>query len=110
MKPAWFHPKVKSILRSFPEDVRREIGKLILDLQKGAILSMPVSKPMPSVGPGIEELRIRDSSGAFRVFYFARMADAILILHALQKKSQKTPQKEIDLGRKRLKEMLNETN
>jgi phage-related protein len=60
---------------------------------------------MPSVGPGVEELRIKDRTGAFRVFYLARRADAVLIFHAFQKKTQKTPQKEIELGRKRLEEM-----
>ena len=54
MKPALFHPKVRDILRGFPEEVRRELGKVIFDLQKGAKLSMPLSKPIPSVGPGVE--------------------------------------------------------
>ena len=105
MKPALFHPKVRDILRGFPEEVRRELGKVIFDLQKGAKLSMPLSKPIPSVGPGVEELRIKDRTGAFRVFYLARKTNAILIFHAFQKKTQKTPQKEIETGRKRLQEM-----
>lgn len=105
MKAALFHPKVRDILRSFPEEVRRELGKVIFDLQKGAKLSMPLSKQMPSVGRGVEELRIKDRTGAFRVFYLARRADSVLIFHAFQKKTQKTPQKEIELGRKRLEEM-----
>ncbi len=98
MKAALFHPKVRDVLRRFPEEVRRELGKVIFDLQKGAKLSMPLSKPMPYVGPGVEELRIKDRTGAFRVFYLARRADAVLIFHAFQKKTQKTPQKEIELG------------
>jgi phage-related protein len=106
MKPALFHPKAREILRGFPEDIRREFGKMIFDLQKGARLSMPLSKAIPAVGPGVEELRIRDRAGAFRVFYFTRKADAVLIFHAFQKKSQKTPQKEIETGKQRLREML----
>jgi len=47
MKPALFNPKARAVLRSFPEDVRREIGKAIFDLQKGAKLSMLLSRPMP---------------------------------------------------------------
>jgi len=90
MKPAIFHPKVREILRAFPQEVRRELGKIIFDLQKGAKLAMPLSKPIPSVGPGVEELRIKDRTGAFRVFYLTRKADAVLIFHAFQKKTQKT--------------------
>jgi len=105
MKAALFHPKAIEILRGFPEEVRREIGKVIYDLQKCAKLSLPLSRPMPSVGPGVEELRIKDRRGGFRVFYLARKANAVLIFHAFQKKTQKTPQKEIKIGQKRLKEM-----
>jgi phage-related protein len=106
MKRALFHPKAREILRGFPEDVRRELGKMIFDLQKGARLSMPLSKAIPAVGPGVEELRIRDRAGAFRVFYFTRKGDALLIFHAFQKKTQKTTRKEIETGKRRLREML----
>lgn len=106
MKLALFHPKARVALRGFPEDVRRELGKVIFDLQKGEKLSMPLSRPMPSVTSGVEELRIKDRSGAYRVFYFSRFADAILIFHAFAKKTLKTPRAEIDLAQKRLKEML----
>ena len=86
--------------------MRREFGKTILDLQKGAKLSMPLSRPMPSVAAGVEELRIKDRSGAYRVFYFIKLETAVVILHAFQKKTSKTPPREIELARARLKEML----
>lgn len=108
MKPAVFHPSARATLQDFPIEVRRELGKAIYDLQKGHKLAMPLSKPIVSVGKGVEELRVKDSSGAYRVFYFARMASAILVFHAFQKKTQKTPKHEIELGRKRLKELLDE--
>ena len=97
-------------LQDFPEEIRRELGKAIFDLQKGERLSMPLSRPMPSVGQGVEELRMKDSSGAYRVFYFARLANAVLVFHAFEKRTQETPQREIALGQKRLKEMLHEEN
>ena len=106
MKPALFHPKARAALRSFPDDVRREVGKAIFDLQKGAKLSMPLSRPMPSVAAGVEELRMKDRSGAYRVFYFIKLETAVLIFHAFQKKTPKTPPHEIKLARARLKEML----
>jgi phage-related protein len=63
---------------------------------------------MPSIYKGVEELRVKDASGAFRVFYFTRFIDRVLIFHAFQKKTQKTPKHEIELGRKRFKELYNE--
>jgi hypothetical protein len=57
VKPARFHPKARAVLKTFPEDVRRELGKAIFDLQKGRRLSMPLSRPMPSVAEGVEELQ-----------------------------------------------------
>ena len=108
MKPAKFHASTRDSIKDFPEDIRRELGKAIFDLQKGHRLSMPLSKPMPSVGVGVEELRVKDRAGIYRIFYFARRADGILIFHAFQKKTQKTPQREIELVQKRLKEMLYE--
>jgi phage-related protein len=106
VKPTLFHPKARAVLRSFPDDVRREFGKAIFDLQKGAKLAMPLSRPMSSVAPGVEELRVKDRSGAYRVFYFARLETAVLIFHAFEKKTGKTPPHEIEVARKRLKEML----
>jgi len=61
---------------------------------------------MASVAPGVEELRAKDRSGAYRVFYFTRLETAVLIFHAFEKKTAKTPLHEIELARKRLKEML----
>jgi len=99
VKSAVFHPKARDAIREFPEDVRREFGKVIFDLQKGEKLSMP---------SGVEELRVRDRSGAYRVFYYTRLADSVLIFHAFAKKTQKTPPHEIALAQNRLREMLNE--
>jgi len=82
MKKVEFHPKALTVLREFPEDVRRELGQAIFELQKGNQLSMPLAKPMPTVDKGIEELRVKDVSGAFRVFYFTRLVDRVLIFHA----------------------------
>lgn len=62
-------------MRSFPDDVRREVGKAIFDLQKGAKLSMPLSRQMLSVAAGVEELRMKDRSGAYRVFYYIKTGD-----------------------------------
>jgi phage-related protein len=108
MKDAIFHPAAIATVRSFPDAVRREFGKLLFDLQTGVTLGMPSSRPMPSVGKGVQELRLRDRSGIYRAFYFTRDARGILIFHAFAKKTQATSSHDLETGRKRLKEMLNE--
>jgi phage-related protein len=52
---------------------------------------------MTIIGPGVKEIRVSEESGTFRVFYLATLADRVLVLHAFQKRSQKTPQRDIDL-------------
>lgn len=108
MKPAVFHPKARAAIQEFPEDIRRELGKAIYDLQNGETLKLPLSRPMSSIGIGVEELRVKDRSGVYRAFYFTRLADRVVIFHAFMKKTQQTPKHDIDLGKKRLKEILNE--
>lgn len=85
-----------------------ELGKAIFDLQQGFTLGMPLSRPMPSVAPGVSELRIRDKAGVYRAFYYAQSASGILIFHAFMKKTQTTSRREIKLGQKRLRELLYE--
>ena len=55
-------------------------------------------KPIPSVGPGAYEIRIREEAGAFRVIYVAKVEHAVYVLHAFQKKTRKTPQADIELA------------
>ena len=108
VKPAIFHPRARDAIQRFSVEVRRELGKLIFDLQQGVVLGPPVSRPMSGVAQGVEELRVRDKAGAYRTFYFTRSQRGILIFHAFVKKAQKTPRREIELGRKRLQEMFDE--
>jgi phage-related protein len=108
VKAAIFHPAAIAAIRSFPDDVRRELGKVIFDLQKGEILSMPVSRPMPSIASGVEELRIRDPSGIYRTFCYTKSPRGILVVHAFVKKTQATSKQDVHLGKKRLKELLHE--
>lgn len=63
-------------------------------------------KPMPSIGPGVREIRLRDTTGAFRVIYVATRPEGIYLLHCFQKKSQKTSERDIRLARERLKAIL----
>jgi len=63
---------------------------------------------MQSIGEGVKEIRIRDESGAFRVIYLAKLAEAVYVLHCFQKKTEQTNQKDIELARKRLKDLMRE--
>ena len=82
---------------------RLEAGYLLRQLQRGETLSMPQSRPMPSIGPRCHELRINDSSGTWRVLYRINK-DAIVILEVFAKKTGKTPKGVIATCRNRLKE------
>ena len=90
-------------IRDFPDDARKIAGQELLNVQYGGNPSD--WKPMPSIGAGVVEIRVKCQSGAFRIIYVAKFEDAIYVLHAFQKKTQKTSQQDIDLAKKRLKEL-----
>jgi phage-related protein len=88
-------------LRDFPDDARSDAGHQLNAVQNGK--DPDDWKPMKTIGPGVREIRIREKSGAFRVIYLATLPDAVLVLHAFQKKTQATPQKDIALAASRLR-------
>jgi len=100
-KPVTFHGDSLDRLRDFPQDARREAGHELYQVQKG--LDPSDWKPMPTIGAGVREIRIRDGLGAYRVIYIATLADAIHVLHVFQKKSQKTAQRDLALAAARLR-------
>jgi phage-related protein len=61
-------------------------------------------KPMPSIGPGVREIRIMHE-GQFRLIYIAKLADTVCVLHAFQKKTQKTRKQDIDAAKQALKQL-----
>lgn len=103
MKPvAWIDDSLDR-LRDFPADAMSDAGYALERIQRG---EEPKDwRPMPSVGPGVNEIRVR-SGGAFRVIYVAKFAEAIYVLHAFQKKSRKTDWADIELSRRRYRAML----
>jgi phage-related protein len=72
----------------------------------GEKTAMPNSRPMPAVAAGVSELRVKGEDGIFRVFYYTAAPEGVLVFHAFAKRTQRTPPLEIDLARKRLKELL----
>jgi phage-related protein len=86
-------------LREFPEDAKQDAGYQLDKIQNG--LQPDDFKPMPTVGKGVEELRIWDDSGTYRVIYTARLQEIVYVLHAFQKKTQATSKKDIDIAKTR---------
>jgi phage-related protein len=99
-KPVHFIGSSRDDLREFPSDVRRALGEELLRVQNGL---MPVDfKPMKEVGKGAYEIRVH-LGGAWRVIYVAKFADAVCVLHAFEKKTQKTSRNDIALAKRRYK-------
>ena len=102
MKPTVFLGDSLASLRDFPPDARSEAGHQLREVQKG---NDPADwKPLKAVGPGVQEIRVRDGSGAYRVIYLATLPECVLVLHAFQKKTQQTAQRDITLAARRLRE------
>jgi len=93
-------------IRAFPDDPRREAGYQLERVQAG---KEPTDwKPIPSVGLGVNEIRVREDRGAFRVIYVVKFVEAVYVLHAFQKKTPKTSKQDIELARRRFRELIQE--
>ncbi|AFZ32663.1 protein of unknown function DUF891 [Gloeocapsa sp. PCC 7428] len=86
----------------FSSEARIEVGFLLRKLQNGETLSLPHSRPMPSIGSHCHELRITDFNKEWRIIYRLD-EDAIVIIEVFQKTTQKTPSSVIQNCKKRLK-------
>ena len=93
-------------LRAFPTSARREAGYQLDKVQSG--LDPSDWKRMNAIGQGVREIRIRDKAGAFRVIYVARFQSAMFVLHYFQKKTQATPQADLELAKSRYRDLLKE--
>ena len=82
-------------VREFPDNIKRELG-FDLDLVQQGLLPRDF-KAMQNLGSGVMEIRVRDVSGAFRLVYVAKFANAIYCLHSFQKKTQKTSPKDLEI-------------
>jgi phage-related protein len=104
MKPVRFLGDSLKRIREFPDNARRDAGFELSFVQQG----LPPSdfKPMPSIGRGVEEIRLWDEAGTYRVIYTARIADAVYVLHAFQKKTQATSDRDIATAKARLASIL----
>lgn len=101
---AWLGDSRQSV-KDFPPVARQRAGRQLARVQDG--LEPDSWKPMPSIGLGVNEIRVREG-GAFRVIYVAKFPEAVYVLHAFQKKARKTPPTDVELARTRYRAMLNE--
>ena len=106
LKPVEFRGSSLDDLRAFPPAAKREAGHQLDQVQNGR--DPDDWKPMNTVGQGVREVRIRDASGAFRIIYIAKFADAIYVLHCFQKKTERTSKADLDLAAKRYRDLLKE--
>jgi phage-related protein len=87
----------------FSVEARREAGRLLGRLQEGESLGMPHSRPMPSIGRGVHELRVKDADHEWRIVYRTNER-IVLVVEIFEKKTRKTPKPVIDLCKKRLRD------
>ena len=95
----WLHGEIKTPPLS--QAARLEAGFLLRKLQRGEMLSLPHSRPMPSIGSRCHELRINDTTGSWRILYRID-SDAIVIAEVFEKKTARTPRQVIEVCQQRL--------
>ena len=101
----YFHPRVEEEIESWPVGILADYARLTeLLMEFGPSLRMPHSRAM---GGGLFELRPRGREGIGRAFYCFVIGKKVIILHAFTKKTQETPEQELKLARKRMKEVRN---
>ncbi len=99
------HRHCQRELVDLPVVVREDLADAVARLEQGQSLSMPLSRPMPNIGRGIHELRLRDRAGVYRIIYAVATKAGVVLLHAFKKTTERTPQRNIEIARTRLKEI-----
>ena len=102
MKKIVFLGTTLRAIRNFPAPVKQESGYELDKVQHG--LAPKDWKAMPNIGPGVREIRI-NANGAWRLVYVANRDAKVYVLHAFQKKTQKTSTQDIALIKAALKEL-----
>ncbi len=96
---------VEEFVADLESRARQDFVDAIALLERGQTLGPPISKPLPGIQRGLHELRLRDRAGIARIIYYLKKRDAIFLLHAFRKKTQKIPEREKKVILKRLKEV-----
>ena len=104
MKPVYFVGSSRDDLRELPDDARETTGHQLFKVQQGK--EPDDWKPMPTVGIGVNEIRVQDESGSYRVLYVAKFEEAVYMLHVFKKRSRKTSKNDIQLAKNRCADLL----
>lgn len=104
MKPIAFEGNSLAVVRAFPAGVRAIFGFQLDKVQRG--LEPDDFRSLSTVGQGVYEIRVRDASGAYRVIYIAKFDNAVHVLHAFKKKTQRTAKADMDVARERLRDVV----
>jgi len=102
---AWSGSSFDDLLR-FPEDIRKDAGYQLHRLQAG--LEAADWKPMPEIGRGVAEVRLRSGAGAYRIIYLARFERAVYVLHCFVKKTPRTSEQDKRIAKVRFQAVLAE--
>jgi phage-related protein len=104
MKPLHFVGSSREDLRELPESVRETAGHQLFKVQQGK--EPDDWKPMPTVGVAVQEIRVWDESGTYRMLYVAKFEEAVYLLHVFEKRSQKTAKGDVQLAKSRYTDLL----
>ncbi len=103
----WIGSSFKDLTDSkiFSDAARRVAGYQLRAVQRG--LDPDDWKPFDDVGPGTQEIRINLEDGWYRIMYVAKFSEAVYVLHSFKKKTNQTSQRDVDIAKKRYKEVIN---
>ena len=104
MKSVYFVGASREEMRELPQDARETAGHQLFKVQQGK--EPDDWKPLPTVGSGVNEIRVWEESGTYRVLYVAKFEEAIYVLRVFEKRSQKTPKSDIQSARSRYADLL----
>jgi phage-related protein len=93
-------------LEDLDVNTRQRLVEVLTLLSEGESLGMAISRPMPTIANGAHEIRLKDRLGQYRIFYFTKFREALIVFHFIKKKSQHTPHHEIAVAKKRLADMV----
>jgi phage-related protein len=104
-KTIWYLEVLREEVRKWPEAVKEDMGGQLNKVEYGG--KPDNFKPMQTIGAGVNEIRVADEGNQYRLMYVAKFEEAIYILHVItKKKTQKTPQSDIEIAKKRYNELV----
>jgi phage-related protein len=100
----WYLEHLRDEVHHWPASVRQDAGGQLNKVEYGG--EPDDFKPMPIIGAGVNEIRVASEGDQYRLIYVAKFEEAIYVLHVItKKKTQKTAKADIDVSRKRYKEL-----